>query len=83
MRAYVTTAIGSISGTTVLVIDTATNTVVGRSDPRCRSNPPWWIAMTPDEDNHAYVANSFDGTVSVISTASDSRGADGHGRSGK
>ena len=66
-HAYVTT-IGSIPGT-VLVIDTATNTVVGIPIPVGFN--PMGIAITPD-GQHAYVANSFDGTVSVISTASNS-----------
>src|SRR5262249_25544096 len=61
--AYVT----NFGSNTVLVIDTATNTVVA-TVPVGRF--PRGVAITPD-GTHAYVANEFSFTVSVIDTATN------------
>ena len=53
---------------TVLVIATASNTVVGSPIPV--GNSPSGVAITPD-GQHVVVANSGSSTVSVIATASN------------
>jgi YVTN family beta-propeller protein len=57
-----------VLGTTVSVIDTATNTVVGTPIPVGKF--PIRVAITPD-GKHAYVTNAMDNNVSVIATASN------------
>jgi YVTN family beta-propeller protein len=57
----------------VLVIDTATNTIVGTPIPL--GIGPSWVAITPD-GKHAYVANTgagivSTGTVAVIKSATN------------
>jgi YVTN family beta-propeller protein len=53
------------------VIDTATNTVLtGPGFPIPVGSGPDAVAVTPD-GQHAYVANFFSDTVSVIDTATD------------
>jgi YVTN family beta-propeller protein len=67
-RVYVTS-----EPNTVLVIDTATNTIVGTPIPL--GIGPSWVAITPD-GKHAYVANTgagivSTGTVAVIKSATN------------
>jgi YVTN family beta-propeller protein len=55
------------TGSSVMVIDTALNTVVNTM-PVADGNNPWNVAITPD-GRFAYVTNGFSNTVSVIDTA--------------
>jgi YVTN family beta-propeller protein len=52
-------------GTTVSVINTATNTVIG--PPIAVGNSPVGVAVTPN-GKYVFVTNNSDNTVSVIST---------------
>jgi YVTN family beta-propeller protein len=65
-KIYVT--INSYNGSTVWVIDTATNMVIGSPVPVGSS--PSGIAITPD-GTKVYVVNGGDNTVSVIDTATN------------
>jgi YVTN family beta-propeller protein len=60
-KAYITNDIG-----VVLVIDAASNTIIG--SPITVGSIPWGIAITPDGST-AYVANESSASVSVIDTA--------------
>jgi YVTN family beta-propeller protein len=66
-RAYITNN-GNELGSTVSVIDTATNTVIG--NPIIVGQGPYGAAVTPDGTT-VYVGNSGTTTVSVINTAND------------
>ncbi len=66
-RAYVTYGPDDGAGS-VLVINTATDTLIG--DPIEVGTGPWGIAIAPD-GSRAYVANKESGTISVIDTATN------------
>jgi DNA-binding beta-propeller fold protein YncE len=50
-------------GNTVVIVDTATDSVIGQ--PITVGNYPDWISITPN-GKYAYVSNGIDNTVSVI-----------------